>query len=663
MSKATPAVDVSSQGDPVAAVEQVVQQLFHGLMLGLRGIGEVRGLLSASDDGLLAEGSSWALAHGIALVVLLSAAASSLAVFYLFRSFLHQQLAGNDTIGHLNRALRQLVVDLIALAVFVGVARLLEALITSNGSYTQSLVRAIVMAVIVALCWAILGRLLFSPNEARVRLVEIARPRWHWTMLVIYGAIGAFFAQTVRLGYAKGADPLALEGWFFMGTTILTVVKLLWFIGGARDMRRAFAGREPGRLRCVAAYCLPAFYVLTALLIWLASGLAAGTPQSPSWISATGSTQIVLLFLPVLALGTHALAAAVIRRVIASGERTHFEMAMLQGLQVLLTGAIWLTGIYLIFRLWRPILTDTADAPALHFLIQIERVILAVVLAFAFWSFLRTFFERLAPSKRPLIPGTTDDGGPVASAGRLSTVMPIIRNIAFGAILAILGLVVLSSIGVDIGPLIAGFGILGLAISFGSQTLVKDIVSGIFFIADDAFRVGEYVDSGRLKGTVERITLRSLQLRHQNGPLNTIPFGQIQSITNYSRDWSTIKFEMRFDRDADPERIRKTVKRVGLEMLEDPDMGPQFLVPLKMQGIQDVTENSIVIRFKFTAKPGNPSLIQRQAMKRLLIAFKEAGIVLSSNAVVVRGGPDSHSSGAAAATASAMAMEAAAQPG
>ncbi|MBR7540403.1 mechanosensitive ion channel family protein, partial [Mycobacterium tuberculosis] len=76
-------------------------------------------------------------------------------------------------------------------------------------------------------------------------------------------------------------------------------------------------------------------------------------------------------------------------------------------------------------------------------------------------------------------------------------------------------------------------------------------------------RTGEYIDTGKLKGTVERITLRSLQRRHQNGPVHTIPFGQIQSVTNYSRDWSTIKFELRFDRDTDPEKIRKTVKKVG----------------------------------------------------------------------------------------------------
>jgi small-conductance mechanosensitive channel len=94
-------------------------------------------------------------------------------------------------------------------------------------------------------------------------------------------------------------------------------------------------------------------------------------------------------------------------------------------------------------------------------------------------------------------------------------------------LIAFTGLIVVSWLGIDIAPPLAGFGILGLAVSFGSQALVKDIVSGFFFMAEDAFRVGVYVDTGRLKRTVEKISLRSMQLRHQSGQIHTVPFGQI----------------------------------------------------------------------------------------------------------------------------------------
>ena len=98
-------------------------------------------------------------------------------------------------------------------------------------------------------------------------------------------------------------------------------------------------------------------------------------------------------------------------------------------------------------------------------------------------------------------------------------------------------LMALSALGVEVGPLIAGAGVVGVAIGFGSQTLVKDVISGVFFLLDDAFRVGEYIESGSIRGTVEGFSLRSIKLRHHRGYLHTVPFGSLDKITNYSRDW------------------------------------------------------------------------------------------------------------------------------
>ncbi len=305
-------------------------------------------------------------------------------------------------------------------------------------------------------------------------------------------------------------------------------------------------------------------------------------------------------------------------------------------MQTALAGAIWLIGLHAIIGLWRPVMDGHETSGAVGWIAVLERISLAIVAAWVICSFLWKSFEAFSPSVRVAIPGDQEDDTDAHQRSRLATILPLIRNLIFGGILAVTSLVILSALGINIAPLLAGFGVLGLALSFGSQTLVKDVVSGIFFIADDAFRVGEYVESGKLKGTVERISLRSLRLRHQNGQVHTVPYGQLQAVTNYSRDWSTVKFELKFEHDADPEKIRKTIKKVGLAMLEDPETGGEFLVPLKMQGIQDVTENSLVVRLKFTARPGNPSILQREAMKRLLPALREAGLDLASNAVTVR---------------------------
>jgi small-conductance mechanosensitive channel len=197
-------------------------------------------------------------------------------------------------------------------------------------------------------------------------------------------------------------------------------------------------------------------------------------------------------------------------------------------------------------------------------------------------------------------------------------------------------LVVLSELGVNITPLVAGASVFGLAISFGSQSLVRDVVSGIFYLTDDAFRVGEYIDCGKAKGMVEGFTLRSIKLRHQNGQVHTIPFGQLGQITNFSRDWVTVKFNLRFARSTDIEKLRKTVKKVGFEMMEEPEFKGEFLQPLKLQGVADILDDALLMRFKFTVRPNVPTYIQREAMKRLFPAIQAAGIEFAGATVSVQ---------------------------
>ena len=196
-------------------------------------------------------------------------------------------------------------------------------------------------------------------------------------------------------------------------------------------------------------------------------------------------------------------------------------------------------------------------------------------------------------------------------------------------------MIALEDFGINIMPLIAGASIFGIAISFGSQTLVRDIVSGIFYLTDDAFRVGEYIDCGRAKGTVEGFTLRSIKLRHQNGQVHTIPFGQLGQITNFSRDWITVKFNLRFARDTDIEKLRKAAKKIGQDMMEVPEIKSEILAPFKMQGVADIIDNALLVRFKFTARPGNPAMIQREAVKRMFKTFPALGIEFAKEGATV----------------------------
>jgi moderate conductance mechanosensitive channel len=221
-------------------------------------------------------------------------------------------------------------------------------------------------------------------------------------------------------------------------------------------------------------------------------------------------------------------------------------------------------------------------------------------------------------------------------ATRLGTLLPLIRMVSVTTIFAITGMIVLSNLGVDIAPLFAGAGVIGLAVGFGAQTLIRDIFSGGFFLFDDAFRKGEYVELGNIRGTVEKISLRSFQLRHHNGPLHTIPFGEIKQLTNYSRDWVIMKLPLRVTYDTDVDKVRKLVKKLGEKLLEQPQIGKNFLQPLKSQGVVQMEDSAMIIRVKFMTKPGDQWVTRKIVYQEIRALFEREGIRFANKEVTVR---------------------------
>ncbi|MEE8456145.1 MAG: mechanosensitive ion channel domain-containing protein [Limibaculum sp.] len=259
-----------------------------------------------------------------------------------------------------------------------------------------------------------------------------------------------------------------------------------------------------------------------------------------------------------------------------------------------------------------------------------------VFLAYAGWTAIRSYFDRKIAEEIGDVSSLEGDEGGGAGVSRLGTLLPLVRNVILFAVMFVAVMVLLIDIGIDIAPLFAGAGILAFAIGFGAQTLIRDIFSGLFFLIDDAFRAGEYVDTGNAKGTVERISIRSMQLRHHNGPLYTVPFGEIQQLTNYSRDWVIMKLPLRLTLDTDPERVRKMVKKLGQELLGDPMVGHKFLQPLKSQGVLSIDNFGMVVRIKFMTKPGDQFVTRRVVYARIHELFEREGVEFASRDVRIR---------------------------
>jgi small-conductance mechanosensitive channel len=253
--------------------------------------------------------------------------------------------------------------------------------------------------------------------------------------------------------------------------------------------------------------------------------------------------------------------------------------------------------------------------------------------------------------------------GPDVPASRLQTLLPLFRALILVTIVVMATMSFLAALGVDILPLLAGASVVGVAIGFGSQTLVRDIVSGAFFLMDDAFRLGEYIEVGSDKGVVEKINVRSVFLRHHRGALNILPYGEIKRLRNTSRDWAIHVMEFRLTYDTNIMQVKKILKKIGEELAADPDYAADILQPLKSQGVIATEDSAIVVRAKFTAKPTTTSFMMRRvAYDKIIAAFRAAGIKFAHKEVTVNVPPSYGDDDRARAVAGAAARAAVAEP-
>ena len=274
------------------------------------------------------------------------------------------------------------------------------------------------------------------------------------------------------------------------------------------------------------------------------------------------------------------------------------------------------------------------DRDIVHTLIDIGAVIL---IGYIIWEVIQLWMERKLPDDEPedgVVEIEGEGGG--AAATRTETLLPLFKTTLLIVLFLMVVMSILYSLGIQIGPLLAGAGVVGIAVGFGSQKLVQDIISGVFFLIDDAFRKGEYVEVAGMRGTVEKLSVRSMRLRHHLGAVQTIPYGEIATVRNQSRDWVIMKLELRLPYDVDIEKVRKIIKKVGQEMLADEEIGPNMLQPLKSQGVMRVEESALIIRMKFTAKPGEQWIVRRVAYTKVRDALAAAGIEFAHREVKVR---------------------------
>lgn len=209
---------------------------------------------------------------------------------------------------------------------------------------------------------------------------------------------------------------------------------------------------------------------------------------------------------------------------------------------------------------------------------------------------------------------------------RAQTLLPLFRKIFFIILVAIVGLIVLAQIGLDITPLLAGAGIIGLAVGFGAQKLVQDVLNGMFIFMEAAVAVGDWVEMDGHDGQVEAMSIRSIRLRDLEGNVHTLPFSAVTAVLNRTKEFSFAVFDMGVAYGENVDQVIQVLKDIGAEMRKDKDFGPDILDDLEMLGLNKFADSAIVIRGRIKVRPAKQWRVGREFNRRVKNRFDELGI-------------------------------------
>ncbi|WP_119679379.1 mechanosensitive ion channel domain-containing protein [Indioceanicola profundi] len=246
-------------------------------------------------------------------------------------------------------------------------------------------------------------------------------------------------------------------------------------------------------------------------------------------------------------------------------------------------------------------------------------IALIIGIAYVVWEFASGAIERrLARSDR--------QGKSIEPSARVRTLLPLLRSTLLISIITVAGLTILAEIGVDVTPLLAGAGVFGLAIGFGSQALVKDLITGLFFLLEDAMSVGDVVNVSGKGGLVEAISIRSLRLRDLDGTVHTIPFGSVTMLSNMTKGFSHYVFDVRVSFREDTDRIIAVMRELDEELRSDPDFKHLILEPLEVLGVDGFLENAVLVKARIKTRPIQQWNVGREFNRRLKKRFDSMGI-------------------------------------
>ncbi|HSO59547.1 MAG TPA: mechanosensitive ion channel domain-containing protein [Desulfobacterales bacterium] len=480
----------------------------------------------------------------------------------------------------------------------------------------------------------ILVRMVLAPSTPSLRLVSLSSESAYSIFkstrrLVTVALVGYLLVSTALLFGLPPRGFAALTNLLGMILTMMLIAFILknrsavadWIRGvDLPSARRRTAIRSARRCLAAVWHIIAIVYLSGLFIVWwqhIAGGL----------IYLVRSTLLTALVVFAAWLLVHGLRRAVESALTVGEERDrlfpslkHRAKSYVTPVLIIIRGAVALIAILSVMEAWKLDAYRWLTTPVgRHILSVFLSIVLVVGIAVTIWEVVNIATERYLAE-------TEKSGKTPGRSARTRTLLPLMRKALLMVLSIIVVLIVLSEIGVHIGPLLAGAGILGLAVGFGAQKLVQDIITGVFILMEDAVAVGDVVKVAGIGGLVEDLSIRSIRLRDLSGNVHTIPFSSVDTVTNMTKLYSYYLIDIAVAYREDTDQVADVCRAIVDGLRADPEFGPDILEPLEVLGVDQFADSAVIIKARIKTRPIKQWTVGREFNRRMKKRFDELGI-------------------------------------
>ena len=529
-------------------------------------------------------------------------------------------------------ALMRFVLDLLPVLGFAIAGHIVAATAVGGSDQTRLIVVSMVDAYVICSAIICLARMMLSPQRGGLRLVRMtdATARWSTNWIGWIAAVAVFGYAIAQVGQLLGMSGAAHDGLLKLVSLIyhgFLAVMVLQKGRAVKNWIRAPSGATGvvARLRNAVApvwHWIALFFLAASWIVWaveIRNGLAEVFHLFFALVLVTIVARLVLIVL----LGSLDRALHIRPETAARypglEDRLRAYHPLLQGVARVL---VCLAGALVLLEFWGVPTFEwfAGDYLGQRLVAAFGTMALTLVLAAIVWEAVNAAIEahlaRLARSQQ------------VARSTRLRTLLPLLRTTLMVCIVVIAGLTILSEIGINIAPLLAGAGIVGIAVGFGSQKLVQDLITGIFLLLENTMQVGDWVTVSGLSGSVEHLSVRTIRLRAGDGSVHVIPFSSVTTVTNTNRGLGNAAVSIAIAYSEDTDRVGQVLQEIAAQMRKEPDFASSMLSDLQLWGVDKLDGASVTLTGQIVCTDAGRWPVQREFNRRVKIRFQELGITI-----------------------------------